>query len=549
MRELGPEGTKVSPASGRGFLAPFDPASPTSLSTSAFGDAVTVGGSSRRDRGSSIEGPVSSYFASQIAPCLTNLALSRGFGLQEYRGPLSRSFSQFVPIYTDVEQAIIGSNTFQRLGGVQQMAFGYASGARESSEATNRQFFRHTRANHSQGVLKVAAFIAEQNQQVLPSHVALAFKIAALLHDIGHVPFSHAGESILQQNPRFNVNGKPFDHDAYAASQILGGELGEIIRQLGAKHGVTPEMIVEILNDRYGLGVAITEICDRYDYLVRDFAGTRFAAPVRADISEVSECCLGARFMLAQGADANNFSPSDYIPVLNGDPVRGQHPSYWKFLALRQILYQEYSVHPQAEVVTACLELALQEAFQKGKFHGVDFRALTDREAIDRFLPRARKMFSDRQRISVDERYESVGHCTLQDVKDHNFVASPRFAENVKAHLLNAFPKLTPWDLFFRTTPGYAKNLRLHVESRGEKPKLVTERFEPRLAHRHAFLVVSKEMPSGTKEAVQAEFAAFMSDHLGSGKRLAQYNLLPRHVDFKLFLSMVGASHALSSRT
>jgi hypothetical protein len=307
-------------------------------------------------------------------------------------------------------------------------------------------------------------------------------------------------------------------------------------------------MIVEILSDKHGLGAAVTEICDRYDYLVRDFAGTRFATAVRADISEVSECCLGAKFMVAQGADANNFSPSDYIPVLNGDPVRGQYPSHWKFLALRQILYQEYSVHPQAQVVTACLELALEEAFRKGKFHGVDFRGLTDQGAINKFLPRARKLFSDRQRISVDERYESIGHCALQDVKDPNVVTAPWFARNVKAHLLRAFPKLSAWDLFFCATPGYSKEIRLHVETRGEKPRLVKERFEPRLAHRHAFLVVSKEVPSDVRELVRAEFAALMSDHLESGKRLTQYNLLPRHVDFKLFLTMVGASHAPNPR-
>ncbi len=454
-------------------------------------------------------------------------------------GRLAEKFSTFTPLLKDVEQAVIATESFQRLYGVQQMSFGYASGSRGDPK-NSAQTFRHSRGMHSMGVHQVAAFLAEENN--LPSNVATALRIAALVHDIGHVPFSHSGEYLLQKQPRFNVNSKPFDHDEFAFERILHGDIGKAIDEFGGKHGVTKELIVAILKDEVGLGAAVKEVCDRFDYLARDFAGTKFAPAVKADIKEVTECCLGAKIEMRPGTDVLNFNPSDFTPILNGEPITGERPSYWKFLALRQILFQEYSLHPQALMINTVLELALTEAFEKGKFYGVDFRTLTDREAIQRFLPRARHLFEPDNKTSIDERYQSVGFCDLNQVRDHDWITSHRFAENIKRDILKKFPTLNKWDVFFCATPPYSKTVTLTVRRADGGREVAVDTFTPRLQDRCAFLAVSKSVSPKLSEQVQQEFAIIMGDYLKAGQRLRSENILPNHVNFLLFVALHGAN-------
>lgn len=40
---------------------------------------------------------------------------------------------------------------------------------------------------------------------------------ASLLHDVGHAPFSHAGEELM---PIDSTSGKPFKHENYSAAAI-----------------------------------------------------------------------------------------------------------------------------------------------------------------------------------------------------------------------------------------------------------------------------------------------------------------------------------------
>ena len=64
----------------------------------------------------------------------------------------------------------------------------------------------HTRFEHSLGVLHVADMMASQLK--LSDHDREIARTAGLLHDIGHGPFSHVFETVLEI-----ANGKKIDHE------------------------------------------------------------------------------------------------------------------------------------------------------------------------------------------------------------------------------------------------------------------------------------------------------------------------------------------------
>ncbi|MCA8919674.1 MAG: HD domain-containing protein, partial [Planctomycetes bacterium] len=115
----------------------------------------------------------------------------------EFRDPIH----VFIRVSSD-ERRVIDSRAFQRLRHIHQLALTYLV----YPGATHRRF------EHSLGVMELAgrvfdvvthpANIVEAVRQVLPDSGSLAYwrkvlRIAALMHDIGHLPFSHAAEADL----------------------------------------------------------------------------------------------------------------------------------------------------------------------------------------------------------------------------------------------------------------------------------------------------------------------------------------------------------------
>ena len=107
--------------------------------------------------------------------------------------------------------------------------------------------------------------------------------MAGLLHDIGHAPFSHTGESDL-----FPVGKR---HEHYSEEILLSPSLGigEIIDDQPGRWGVTKERVAQILSEKevekeiYEVGFVRELISsvwdvDKMDYLLRDslFCGVRY---------------------------------------------------------------------------------------------------------------------------------------------------------------------------------------------------------------------------------------------------------------------------------
>ena len=80
---------------------------------------------------------------------------------------------------------ILDTRAFQRLRRVKQMGFAWQvyAGA------------EHSRFGHALGAFHVASRVVDKLELVDP--VRLHVKVAALLHDIGHGPFSHTWEQVF----------------------------------------------------------------------------------------------------------------------------------------------------------------------------------------------------------------------------------------------------------------------------------------------------------------------------------------------------------------
>jgi len=118
----------------------------------------------------------------------------------------------------DLELKIIDNPIFQRLRRIRQL-----SGAHLTYPGA-----QHTRFEHSLGVMHIAAQAGQalQEKGILKSDDIENLRLGALLHDIGHGPFSHLFEEVLQQK-------KKISHESIGKKIILQTSIGDTLSKGG----------------------------------------------------------------------------------------------------------------------------------------------------------------------------------------------------------------------------------------------------------------------------------------------------------------------------
>jgi hypothetical protein len=186
--------------------------------------------------------------------------------MAKFVGEIRDPVHGYIPM-TAVERDIINTRTMQRLRRLKQLSGAYFTypGA------------EHSRFLHSLGVMHVAADIAARfvEHGYITDDDCQKVRIAGLLHDIGHGPFSHMYEEVLDKY-------RHMTHEDVGEWLIREGELKDIL----ASHGYSAQEISRLSVGKLEASekafinqiVASQFDADIMDYLVRDsyFAGAEY---------------------------------------------------------------------------------------------------------------------------------------------------------------------------------------------------------------------------------------------------------------------------------
>ncbi|WP_026581948.1 HD domain-containing protein [Bacillus sp. J33] len=158
---------------------------------------------------------------------------------------------------------LIGTKEFQRLRRIKQLGTTYLTfhGA------------EHSRFNHSLGVYEIVRRIADDvfiGRPEWNEEERLLSLCAALLHDLGHGPFSHSFEKVFS-----------LDHEHFTRAIILGStEVNKVLTKVSADF---PEKVAEVIaktsKNKLVVSLISSQIdADRMDYLQRDayFTGVSY---------------------------------------------------------------------------------------------------------------------------------------------------------------------------------------------------------------------------------------------------------------------------------
>jgi HD superfamily phosphohydrolase len=171
---------------------------------------------------------------------------------------------KYIYVQDELIWELINTKEFQRLRRIRQLGTSFLTfhGA------------EHSRFSHSLGVYEITRKIIsqfERNQyEDWPQEERLLCLCAALLHDVGHAPFSHSVEDVFGNH-----------HEDWSCRIVLGGtEVHEVLKRVSPTF---PEQVASVISKTYDKEIVVSLVssqldADRMDYLLRDayFTGVNY---------------------------------------------------------------------------------------------------------------------------------------------------------------------------------------------------------------------------------------------------------------------------------
>lgn len=296
---------------------------------------------------------------------------------------------------------LLDTRTLQRLRGIRQLGLAHLvyPGA------------THTRFEHSLGTYEMARTLLVQllhrrGKEFLTAEAVATFLCAALLHDVGHYPFSHT----LEELPP-DAQGRARRHDQHARELILADEeLADLLRR---EWGVEPARIADIIDEdrppQDEEGRRLTELLsgplnpDRLDYLFRD--SNHVGVP------------YGQVIDMERLLHAVDFVPDGSRLAVTRKGVSAVET----VIFASYLMYREVYWHHTVRAAQAMLRWAVMDGMAHGLFSGDELLALDDAEALQKIregtTPDGRQMV---ERFLKPGRplYRRVASATMADVEE-----------------------------------------------------------------------------------------------------------------------------------
>lgn len=287
--------------------------------------------------------------------------------------------------FSALEERIIDTNVFQRLRKIRQMSI------------TNLVYpcANHTRFEHSLGTAHLASKIAERI--IDEEDEKEKIKIYALLHDIGHVAFSHEGEDVLKRYLG--------EHEEIGNMLITKTEIADIIGE-----NFKPREIIDVGKKPMGAIINGDIGADRMDYLKRDALNTGVAYGV-IDIDRIVHTTRLIKNELC---------------INEG----GLEAAEWLLVA-RFMMFSAVYLHKTVRIATVMLHKAIENAIADGAIKPEEFIWLGDEFAF------ARMQASKRARPYVERLLERRLYKEVTSIPEKNL--SKKEAQKVERELSEKF--------------------------------------------------------------------------------------------------------------
>jgi HD superfamily phosphohydrolase len=277
------------------------------------------------------------------------------------------------------EIPIIRDDFFQRLRNIKQLGFAeyVFPGA------------THSRFIHSIGVMNIAsnAFdrlfkgrLEDKNIQRLKE----TFKLACLLHDVGHAPLSHSTETVMPQLSQLQIpkdflskkdqlNDRQATHEDYTIKSIVdssfAGSFSLVEKKFGLERKYIADLITGITTDPsyFTVGginyfpllhqLVSSELdCDRMDYLLRDsyFCGVSYGSYDLDWLLDNLETCIENNTAYLGINERAVVTFDDFL--LSRYHMFIQVYFHYRAVCLEQLLYKYFKTSPTEYIIPASIE-------------------------------------------------------------------------------------------------------------------------------------------------------------------------------------------------
>ena len=403
---------------------------------------------------------------------------------------------------------LINTREFQRLRRIKQLGVSFLvfPGA------------THTRLAHSIGVMHVARRllhrVAEFKGENFVRDHRLIVLAAALLHDVGHGPFSHAFEKISRE-----------DHEQRTLAIILDDST-EVSRCLQDVDRELPSRIAAFFdtesNGKTGIPEVLTHIvssqldADRFDYLLRDTraTGTKYGDFDLDWLIEHIEVC--------EGTEGSHFALNEKAILAGGQYIMARHQMYQNVYfhktvraaeVMLRLLFQRYkelldnAASEQAkEQIVPSAPATLRRAFAGSSIALSEYLALDDssvteflkgcESANDGILTQLGHGLLNRQLFKIVTEADDVGEFTPEAIKlveGKGYISNYAFAFDKAAD--------TPYKPYIPDTEQTAEQIYV-VNPQGKLTEL-SERFKPAKELRQSFVKKRYYCPTSLRDPLR----------------------------------------------